>query len=94
MTDWLAQQGASLAAALINIAWLLGSIAIGIKLYEWLPIPWKGRAPGIAIGVILWLGVAILLVLTFAPAAHVLESYACRGSDDYDLCINPPDPEY
>lgn len=48
----------------------------------------------LAIGCPLIVLLLVLIGLILAPALQALQSLSCRGAADFDLCMNPPDPEW
>lgn len=91
MINWLGEFGASLASYALTALWFFGSIWIAHKITTWLPTRWQktDRQGCLLLGAIALIIGAILLPV-FGPAIHILESYACRSADDYEMCMDPP----
>lgn len=93
MMDWLASFGADLIriAAIMLIAGLC--MALTAKLLEWFAPNASENVVSIG-GCALWFALLAASMVVFGPALDQLQRFACRDARDFDLCMNPPDPEY
>ena len=94
MTDWLANVGAGLIIAALR----LGELAFVI----WVIVNFSDRSPTRRLPTWLhWLSCTVaglaaiaFMAFTIEPATAALDRFACRNADDFEMCMDPPDPEF
>lgn len=93
MIDWLASLGADLIRSATLFALLFAAIWCGTKAAEITARRHSDTAANIA-GWIAGIAAFIALALTFGPTLDQLHRFACRDARDFELCMDPPAPDY
>lgn len=87
---WLVEQLGTFGAAILYygalLAWLSGSAWCGIKIAKLRKSNWQGWAVGIL--------AALLIGIALWPAMEALKAISCKGSNDFEACIEGNAYEY